>query len=100
MKFEIDTFYKTIVLKSEVKLSELETELKKILGSDYDQYTVKSDVAYMNGYRFWYQPQPVPVSPLFTTCGGATADILIGTAPSTSSITFNNDVPFTLTSIN
>lgn len=99
MKFEIDTFYKTIVLKSEAKLSELETELKKILGSDYDQYTVKSDVAYVNGYPF-YQPQPLLPHPYFINCGGTSADILIGTTPSTSSITFNKDVHFTLTSIN
>lgn len=70
MKFEIDTTYKTIVLKTAAKLSELKKELKQILGADYDQYTVISDTVYTDKYPFWYQPQPIPVSPYFTTCEG------------------------------
>lgn len=79
MRLEIDTTAKTIVLKSPLKLSEID-ELKTLIGADFDKYTIVSDVAQPYYYG---NPLYVPAIGYYeTTCMG---DFLLSTTTNCAS---------------
>lgn len=94
MILEIDTLAKTIILKSQHKLSEIESELQKILGKDYKNYTIIPEQVMVDRYPFWY---PTYQEPFKITCESGAGGTNIP-SPGTTSFVTNADVPFTLTS--
>lgn len=72
MKFEIDTEAKTITLKEDVKLSDLQSELKKI-GIELDSWEVilkhveHIEIEWKNPPIPHIQPFVVPVPPIYPT---------------------------------
>lgn len=62
MKLQIDTKEKTVSILENANIRELTKALEGMLGADYENYTIKSDIVVYTYYYPWYQwyytPQP------------------------------------------